>query len=59
MKSEGMLTVKIIEIDRQHTPTPRLCSSQAKGVDKDLEDRVLAALKLKIQPPTSATFHNI
>ena len=39
MKSEGMLTVKIIEIDRQHTPTPRLCSSQAKGVDKDPEDQ--------------------
>ena len=30
MKSEGMLAVKIIEIDRQHTPTPRLCSSRAK-----------------------------
>ena len=35
MKSEGMLAVKIIKIDRQHTPTPRLCSSQAKGVDID------------------------
>ena len=30
MKSEGMLAVKIIEIDRQQTPTPRLCSSRAK-----------------------------
>ena len=39
MKSEGMLAVKIIKIDRQHTPTPRLCSSQAKGVDKDPEDQ--------------------
>jgi hypothetical protein len=39
MKSEGMLVVKIIEIDRQHTPTPRLCSSRAKGVDKDPEDQ--------------------
>ena len=35
MKSEEMLAVKIIEIDRQHTPTPRLCSSRAKGVDID------------------------
>ena len=35
MKSEGMLAVKIIEIDRQHTHTPRLCSSRAKGVDID------------------------
>ena len=35
MKSEGMLAVKIIEIDRQHTPTPRLCLSRAKRVDKD------------------------
>ena len=43
-----MLAVKIIEIVCQLTPTPRLCSSQAKGVDKDPEDRVLAALKLKI-----------
>ena len=39
MKSEGMLAVKIIEIDRQHTPTPRLCLSRAKGVDKDPEDQ--------------------
>ena len=39
MKSEGMLAVKIIEIDRQHTPTPGLCSSREKGVDKDLEDQ--------------------
>ena len=38
MKSEGMLAVKIIKIDRQHTPKPRLCSSQVKGVDKDPED---------------------
>ena len=35
MKSEGMLAVKIIEIGRQHTPTPRLCSFWAKGVDID------------------------
>ena len=39
MKSEGMLVVKIIEIDRQHTPTPRLCSSRAKGVEIDPEDQ--------------------
>ena len=39
MKSEGMLAVKIIEIDRQHTPTPRLSSSRAKRVDKDPEDQ--------------------
>ena len=39
MKSEGMLAVKIIEIDRQHTPTPRLCSSRAKGVKIDPEDQ--------------------
>ena len=39
MKFEGMLAVKIIEIDRQHTPTPRLCSSRAKGVEKDPEDQ--------------------
>jgi len=39
MKSEGMLAVKIIEIDSQYTPTPRLCSSRAKGVDKDPEDQ--------------------
>ena len=30
-----LVLVKIIEIDRQHAPTPRLCSSRAKGVDKD------------------------
>ena len=39
MKSEGMLAVKIIEIDRQHTPTPSLCLSRAKGVDRDPEDQ--------------------
>ena len=39
MKSEGMLAVKIIKIDRQHTPTPRLCLSRAKGVNKDPEDQ--------------------
>ena len=39
MNSEGMLAVKIIEIDRQHNPTPRLCSSRAKGVDKDPQDQ--------------------
>ena len=39
MKFEGMLAVKIIEIDRQHAPTPRLCSSRAEGVDKDPEDQ--------------------
>ena len=39
MKSEGMLALKIIEIDRQHTPTPRLCSSRAKEVDKVPEDQ--------------------
>ena len=40
MKFEGMLAVKFIEIDRQDTPTPRLCSSRAKGVDIDPEDQV-------------------
>ena len=39
MNSGEMLAVKIIEIDRQHTPTPRLCSSRAKRVDKDPEDQ--------------------
>ena len=39
LKSEGMLAVEITENDRQHTPTPRLCSSQAKRVDKDPEDQ--------------------
>ena len=39
MNSREMLAVKIIEINRQHTPTPRLCSSRAKGVDKDPEDQ--------------------
>ena len=39
MKSEGMLAVKIIEIVCQLTPTPRLCSSQAKRVEIDLEDQ--------------------
>ena len=38
MKSEGMLAVKFIEINRQHTPTPRLCSSLAKRVETDPED---------------------
>jgi hypothetical protein len=42
MKSEEMLVVKIIEIDRQHTPTPRLCSSQAKEVDRDPEDQAMS-----------------
>ena len=39
MKSEGMLAVKFIEIDRLHTPTPKLCSSRAKRVDIDPEDQ--------------------
>ena len=39
LKSEGMLAVEITENDRQHTPTPRLCSSRAKRVDIDLEDQ--------------------
>ena len=39
MKSERMLAVKFIEIDRQHIPTPRIYSSQAKGVDIDPEDQ--------------------
>ena len=39
MKSEGMLAVEFIKNDRQHTPTPRLCSSQAKRVDIDPEDQ--------------------
>ena len=38
LKSEGMLAVKITENDRQHTPTPRLCSSRAKKVEIDPED---------------------
>jgi len=38
MKSEEILAVKIIEIDRQHTPTHRLCSSRAKRVEIDPED---------------------
>ena len=38
LKFEGMLAVEITENDRQHTPTPRLCSSRAKRVDKDPED---------------------
>ena len=39
LKSEGMLAVEITENDRQHTPTPRLCSSRAKRVEIDLEDQ--------------------
>ena len=39
LKSEGMLAVEITENDHQHTPTPRLCSSRAKRVDKDPEDQ--------------------
>ena len=39
LKSEGMLAVEIIKNDRQHTPTPRLCSSQAKRVEIDPEDQ--------------------
>ena len=39
MKFEGMLAVKIIEIDRQHTPTPRLCKSRVIGVDIIPEDQ--------------------
>jgi hypothetical protein len=33
MKSGEMLAEKMIEIDRQDAPTPRLCSSQAKGLN--------------------------
>ena len=39
LKSEGMLALEIIENDRQHTPTPRLCSSRAKRVEIDPEDQ--------------------
>ena len=39
LKSEGMLVVEIIENDRQHTPTPRLCTSRAKRVETDPEDQ--------------------
>ena len=39
MNSGEMLVVKIIEIDHQHTPTPRLCSSRAKRVEIDPEDQ--------------------
>ena len=39
LKSEGMLVVEIIENDRQHTPTPRLCSSRAKRVETNHEDQ--------------------
>ena len=42
MKFEGMLALKIIEIDRQHTPTPRLCSSRAKRVETDPEDQAMS-----------------
>ena len=39
LKSEGMLAVEITENDRQHTPTPRLCSSREKRVEIDPEDQ--------------------
>ena len=39
MKSKEMLAVKFVEIDRQHTPTPGLCSFRAKRVDIDPEDQ--------------------
>jgi len=39
MKSEEMLAVEFTKNDRQHIPTPRLCSSQAKRVEIDLEDQ--------------------
>ena len=39
LKSEGMLAVEITENNRQHTPTPRLCSSRAKRVEIDPEDQ--------------------
>ena len=39
LKSEGMLAVEITENDRQHTPTPRLCSTRAKRVEIDPEDQ--------------------
>jgi len=39
MKSEGMLAVEITENDHEHTPTPRLCSSQPKRVEIDPEDQ--------------------
>ena len=39
LKSEGMLVVEITENDRQHTPTPILCSSRAKRVETDPEDQ--------------------
>ena len=39
MKSEEMLAVEFTKNDRQHTPTPRLCSSRAKRVETDPEDQ--------------------
>ena len=39
LKSEGMLAVEITENDRQHTPTPKLCSSRAKRDETDPEDQ--------------------
>ena len=42
LKSEGMLAVEITENDRQHTPTPRLCSSRAKRVETDPEDQAMS-----------------
>ena len=39
MKSEGILAIEFTENDRQHTPKPRLCSSQAKRVEIDSEDQ--------------------
>ena len=39
LKSEEILAVEITENDRQHTPTPRLCSSRAKGVETNPEDQ--------------------
>ena len=49
MKSKEMLAVKFIEIDRQHTPTPRICSSRAKGVDIDPEDQAKSRVQLFVK----------
>ena len=39
MKSEEMLAVEFTKNDRQHIPTPRLCSSRAKRIEIDPEDQ--------------------
>ena len=45
MNSGEMLAVKIIEIDRQHTLTPRLYSSRAKRVRIDPVDQAKSRIQ--------------